>query len=575
MVLRIPIGIDDFRTLREAKLEYVDKSDLIRQVIDQPGVQVILLPRPRRFGKSLNLSMLRYWFEKRDEDLSHLFQDLSIWQAGDEYRAHFQQYPVIDFNFKGTRYANYDDCMTSIREKIIDVYKVHRRVLDEGRLDDVEARRYRAILDGTASLSLYERALLDLSAYLHAYYGQRVIVLIDEYDEPIQAGYVYGYGPKIAGFVFTLLGAALKSNPHLQRAIMTSVLRVMEEKTLSGLNNVSVYSMLSSRFNTSFGFAGDEVVSLLERAGCSNKVGDVRAWYGGFNFGGELIHNPWSVLSYLQGDGVAFQAYWINAGSNDWVVEFLDRYALRLSHVFEALLEGRGFDTYLDENVIMSKISNDEDAFWSLLVSSGYLKAESLPYDPVVGRVSYRLSIPNREMRQFFSTAFQRWLKTHLDAQGGDVGKLVRALLSGDGEGVEAQLQLFVQNILSYYDIAKVDPERVYQGFVLGLLAALEPDYIVRSNREAGSGRPDVTIRPRLAGKPGALLELKLARKGKKTPAAALREGLAQIRAKGYAADLRATGVSEVHAFAVAFDGKRVWVKSSEAGDKKKARGKK
>ncbi len=575
MTLRIPIGIDDFRKVREEKLEYVDKSDFIRQVIDRAGVEVILVSRPRRFGKSLNLSMLRYWFEKRDEDLSHLFQDLSIWTAGDEYREHFQKYPVIQFGFKECKHSDFESVFELIKKKIQEAYGEHRYLLASKSLSEWDVRNYRAILEGTASRALFERGLLDLSAYLHAHHGQRVIILVDDFDEPMLAGQLYGFGNKVAEFIFLFLGAALKSNPHLQRGVMTSVLRIIEEKVLTGFNNVSVYSMLATQFDESFGFTSDEVASLLERNGRGGKLADIRAWYGGYVFAGDVVYNPWSVLAYLHGEEDVFQAYWLQAGSNDWISGILERSALRLASSFEGLLEGRSVETYLDENVALSRIAGDEEAFWSVLVFSGYLKAEALPYDPVVGRVVYRLSIPNREVRQFYAALFQRWFKAHLDGQGGDVSKLNRALFSGDDDEFERQLQLFVQSILSSYEHAAVDWVRIYQAFVLGLLAILEPDSIVRPNREAGPGRPEVTIRPRLAGKPGALLELKLARKGKKTPAAALREGLAQIRSKGYAVDLWATGVSDVHAFAVAFDGKRVWVKASEAGDKKKGKGKK
>lgn len=575
MTLRIPIGIDDFRTVRESKLEYVDKSDFIRHVIDRTGVQVILLPRPRRFGKSLNLSMLRYWFEKRDEDLSHLFQDLSIWSAGEEYRAHFQKYPVIHFNFKESKHSEFDPLMDTIRKKIEALFLQHSYLLTSDRLSEWQIRDFRAILDRTASGALYERAILNLSTYLHAHHGQKVFILIDEYDEPIHAGHVYGYSAKILEFMRTFLGAALKSNEYLFKAVITGILRVAKENLFSGLNNIAVYSLLGKEFNTSFGFTDEEVASLLDRSGRGDRLADVRAWYNGYLFGGEIIYNPWSVLSYLEREDTIPQAYWLGTSSNELVHELLGVHAVNMEHVFEDLLEGRSVETFLDENVALNEIHTSDDALWSLLVFSGYLKADPMPYDSVVGRVVYRLSIPNREVREVYATTFQRWIKSHLTAQGGDIGKLARAMLSGDDDTFEEQLQKFVQNILSYYDVAKMDPERVYHGFVLGLLAALEPEYIVRSNREAGSGRPDVTIRPRLAGKPGALLELKLARKGKKTPAAALREALGQIRSKGYAADLWATGVSDVHAFAVAFDGKRVWVKASEAGDKKKGKGKK
>ncbi len=575
MTLRIPIGFDDFRRVREDKLEYIDKTDLIRQVIDRSGVQVLLLPRPRRFGKSMNLSMLRYWFEKSDESLAHLFQDLSIWSAGDEYRAHFQKYPVIYFNFKESKHAEFDAVMDIIKKKIESLFLRYEYLLHSDRLSEWQIRDFRSIIDRTASIALYERALLDLSTYLHTHHGERVIILIDEYDEPIHAAHVHGFSAQMLQFMRSFLGAALKSNVHLFKSVITGILRVAKENLFSGLNNVAVYSLLDKEFNTCFGFTDDEVTSLLERANRIDRLADIRAWYNGYLFGGEIIYNPWSILSYLEREDSIPKPYWLGTSSNELVHELLGTYAIKMEHVFEELLEGRSIEAFLDDNVVLGELHTNDAALWSLLVFSGYLKADPMPYDSVVGKVSYRLSIPNREVREVYSSTFQRWIKSNLTAQGGDIGKLARAMLSGDTDTFEDQLQRFVQNILSYYDIAKLDPERVYHGFVLGLLAALEPEYIVRSNRESGAGRPDVMIRPRLAGKPGVLLELKLARKGKKTPAAALREGLAQIRSKGYAADLWATGVSEVHAFAVAFDGKRVWIKSSEAGDKKgKGKGK-
>ncbi len=575
MANRIPIGTDDFRKVREEKLEYIDKSDFIRQVIERQGVEVMLLPRPRRFGKSLNLSMLRYWFEKREENLAHLFQDLSIWSAGDEIRRHFQKYPVIYFNFKESQQPDFERALDAIKKKIENAFLQHEYLLQSEKLSEWQIRDFRAILDRTASLASYERAILELSAYLRAHHGQRVIILIDEYDEPIHAGHAHGYAPQIIDFMRSFLGAALKSNEHLGKAVITGILRVAKENLFSGLNNIGVYSLLDKEFNTAFGFTDDEVTSLLDRYGRSDKLADVRAWYNGYLFGGEVIYNPWSILSYLEREDAIPKPYWVGTSSNELIHELLETYAIKLDHVLEDLLEGRSVETYLDENINLSELPTNDDALFSLLVFSGYLKADPMPYDPIVGRLAYRLSIPNREVREVYASTFQRWIKSHLGAQGGDVGKLARAILSGDDETFEEQLQKFVLNVLAHYDVARLDPERVYHGFVLGLLAAVEPEYLVRSNHESGSGRPDVTIRPRLAGKPGALLELKLARKGKKTPAAALREGLAQIRSKGYAADLWATGVSDVHAFAVAFDGKRVWVKASEPGDKKKGKGKK
>jgi len=569
--LSIPIGVDDFRTLRTEGLAYVDKSFLIRELLDEPGIEVVLLPRPRRFGKTLNLSMLRCFFEKRAEDLSHLFQDLSIWKAEGAYRAHFQRYPVILFNFKGAKGETFEDCWSSIREEIIDLFKEHLYLLESDRLDEVDRRRFRQILDGTAERALYDRALLDLSSCLHRHHGQKVVILIDEYDAPIHAAYAYGYTPKVLNFMRLFFTKGLKSNPHLYRAVVTGVLRVAKESLFSDANNIGVFTLLARPFNTCFGFTEAEVAGLLGRVGQQDKLDVVRAWYNGYLFGGEVIYNPWSVLNFLQRRDEKPRAYWVSTSSNDLVRELLSRYALELQPVFQSLLEGGHIERALDENVVLSELHQSEGALWSLLVFAGYLNAEEIQGDEEELRPLHRLSIPNREVRQVYATTFRSWMEARLKGHGGSLEKLTAALLSGDAPRLEEQLQAFVLNLLSYQDPGAIDPERVYQGFVLGLLAVMEPSYRVRSNRESGEGRPDVMILPREPGKPAAVLELKVARKGEKTPAAALREGLAQIRKGRYEAELLAAGASAVHAFAVVFDGKRVWVKSGGAAGAKKA----
>ncbi len=559
MPLRIPIGLDDFRALREQRLEYVDKSHLIREILDRPGVQAIVFPRPRRFGKTLNLSMLRCWFEKTDEDLSHLFQDLSIWQAGEEYRASFQRYPVLLFNFKGTKAETFEGCWGAIREKIIDLYDEHRYLLDSGSLTEVEVRRYRQILDGSDDSTLYRRALLDLSAYLHRHHGEKVVILIDEYDEPIHAGHFHGYAAPIIEFMRAFFTNGLKTNPHLYRAIVTGILRVGKESLFSDANNIDVYTLLAPQFNTAFGFTEAEVTALLERNGRADSLEAVRTWYNGYLFGGTVIYNPWSVLCFLQREEANPKPYWLSTSSNDLVRELLQRYALRIQPVFERLLEGCGIERMLDENVVLSEIREDENALWSLLVFSGYLKAEAID-DDALGRAVHRLSIPNREVRHVYATTFRSWMEKRMVGHGGSLDKLTRALLEGDAETFEEQLQAFVTNVLSFHDPGTLDPERVYQGFVVGLLAVLEPAYQVRSNRESGKGRPDVLIRPMELGKAGVVLELKVAKPGKKTLEQALSEGLAQLRGQNYGAELRAGGALPVHGFAVAFDGKEVRV---------------
>ncbi len=595
MPLRIPIGIDDFRTLREGGLEYVDKTSLIQELLDRSGVQVVLLPRPRRFGKTLNLSMLRCWFEKRDEDLSHLFQDLAIWQAGAETRAHFQRYPVIHFNFKGSKASTFEACWAVIREKIIDVFIEHRYLLESGRLDEIQAQRFRQILDGTADRGLYERALLDMSAHLHAHHGEKVVILIDEYDEPIHAGYFHGFAQTIIDFMRNFLGAALKSNSHLYKAVITGILRVAKENLFSGLNNPGVYTLLRPELHTCFGFTEAEVAALLERCGRANKLKDVRTWYNGYLFGGEVIYNPWSILCFLDSSDAEMRPYWLQTSSNDLVRrpplggrspvsgggaplrgaesvaertpsstfrELLERYALKLQPVFEVLLEGGSLERVVDENVALNEIRSNEDALWSLLLFSGYLKAEKV-FRGEGEQSSHRLSIPNLEVRQVYATTFRTWMKARVEGSGGSLEDMIDALLGGDAEVFEQELQSFVTNLLSYHDPGRLRPERVYHGFVVGLLAALEPAYQVRSNRESGKGRPDVTVRPMSPGKPGVVLELKVARQGKRTLEEALAEGLSQIATRDYGAELRAAGAAPIHAMAVAFDGKEVRVRAA------------
>ena len=341
-------------------------------------------------------------------------------------------------------------------------------------------------------------------------------------------------------------------------------IRVAKENLFSGLNNLDVYTLLARQLSTCFGFTEAEVGALAERHGRGDRMEEIRRWYNGYVFGGEVIYNPWSVCNYLQRGDETPKPYWVSTSSNDLVRELLELYALELQPVFEALLEGKSIDVMLDENVVLSEIRRSPGALWSLLVFSGYLKAEELSPD-ALGNLMYRLSIPNHEVRGVYSTTFRGWMEQRLRESGGSLAALTGALLSGDAETFEEELQAFVTNILSYHDPGKLRPERVYHGFLVGLLAVLEPGHQVRSNRESGGGRPDVLIRPAQPGKPGVVLELKVAKPGKKTLEQALSEGLAQLQTAGYDAELRAAGASPVHRFVVAFDGKVVRVKSAAA----------
>jgi hypothetical protein len=556
MLRPIPIGIDDFRKLREQGMAYVDKSHLVREALDK-GAEVLLLPRPRRFGKTLNMSMLRCFFEKSAEDLSPLFADLSIWQAGDAYRAHFQRYPVIFLSLKDVKLATFDDSWSLLRAKIAALYEEHRVLLDGGGLSDDEAQRYREVLAGTAQIAGYATALLDLSTYLHRAHGEKVVILLDEYDAPIHAGVVGGYAPRILDFFRAFFSAGLKGNPHLFKAVLTGILRIAKESIFSGLNNLAVYTLLRPDFSTCFGFTEPEVLVLLEQAGRSSRLPAVRAWYNGYDFGGTVIYNPWSILNYVDSPEPEPRPFWVSTSANELVREALVKHAARAHEDIEALLDGSGVLRRLDENVVLADLDTRADTLFGLLTFSGYLKAEKRVLDPD-DEPYYLLSIPNREVRGVYTSTFREWMEGRMGGESA-VERLKRALLSGDAEALEEELGAFTQNVLSYHDTAR-RPEQVYHAFVIGLLAALEPEYEVRSNRESGKGRPDVIIRPKKPGKPGAVLELKVAKAGKKTLEQALAEGVAQIQERDYARELRAAGASPVYAFAVAFDGKEARV---------------
>jgi hypothetical protein len=564
MSLHVPIGIDDFRLLREQGLVYIDKSQLICELLDRPGVQVVLLPRPRRFGKSLNLSMLRWFFERSGQDVSHLFEDLAVWRAGASYREHFQRYPVIYVTFKGVKAERFEDAWAAIREKLRDVVRAHEAVLDSDRVPPLLAARLRQVLDGTAEPVLYRRMLLDLCESLHAHYGEPVVLLIDEYDEPIHAGYMHGYAREILDFFRGFLTEALKGNPHLFKAVLTGILRIARESIFSGLNNLAAYTLLRPDFATCFGFTEAEVADLLARAGRSEQLPIVQRWYNGYLFGGQVIYNPWSVLSFVADTQGRPRPHWLNTSSNDLIRKLLQDNATRIEPVFESLLAGNGIEQVLDESVVLDRLDSSPEALWSLLVFSGYLKAEERVGDPME-QSSHVLTIPNQEVRLVYTTAFRDWMQVRMRGHGGNLDRLTRALLDGDAATLEEQLQAFVENVLSYHDSGAPSPEQLYHGFVLGLLAVLEPDYLVRSNRESGQGRPDVMIRPTRPGRPGAVLELKVARPGRKTLEAALDEGLAQMQLQGYTTELLAAGAQPIHGFAVAFDGKTVRVRAPSA----------
>ncbi len=577
----LPIGISDFRELREPGIFYVDKTDFITQVLAAPKA-VVLVPRPRRFGKTVNLSTVRYFVEKSQEDRSALFEGLAVWSSATA-REHYQRYPVISLTFKDIKARKFEDALAAIRGEIRHVYEEHAYLLEKGALSPQQTRRFEQILAAEGPKSLYTGSLRELSGLLERHHGERVFILIDEYDTPIHAIQEGDDELDLLEFLRAFLSGGLKDNRHLAKGLLTGILRVAKESLFSGLNNLVVYSLLLPECAKSFGFTTAEVRDLAARAGAEAQLSDLESWYNGYRFGGEVIYNPWSVLNFLASEDKVLRPYWVQTSSDDLLRRVIFRHGLGRSGEMDTLLNGGEIQKRVDDRVALRDLGQSPEAVWSFLLFTGYLKATNVRQEDDETVAS--LSIPNREVQIAYRTLFRSWLEQRLGGAS-QVEDLLRAVLSGDGEAMERLLGRLLQS-LSVHDVAgrratkkrgegtkrRADseegaeivllPEQIYHVFVVSLLLGLQPRFEVRSNRESGGGRYDVMILPRTPGQPGVVLELKVLRRGKReTVKGAMATALRQIRERDYAAELRACGAEPIHEIGVVFDGKQVHVQT-------------
>jgi hypothetical protein len=560
--LRLAIGPSDFAKLRQPGVLYVDKSGLISKVLQDPA-EAMLLTRPRRFGKTTNLSMLRYFFEKSGSDAGPLFEDLAVW--GDpEARKHFGRYPVIAMTFKDVKGRTWESTLAGLKQEIRRAYAAHLYLLEEPRLTSAKKERFEDILAGRGDAMLYLEALRELSETLRQYHQQPVVLLLDEYDTPLHAAFSSGYYPEAVEFLRGLLSGALKDNAALFKAVLTGVLRVAKESIFSGLNNLGVYTLLHPGFATDFGFTEQEVAYLLEHTRSAVAIEQLRDWYNGYVFGGQIVYNPWSVMWAVASGEVG--PYWANSSSDDLIKELLLGFGSKLDDDLRRLLQGEGLRRPVLDNMVLGDISRRPEGLWSFLLFAGYLKATDVRLEADDTRYM-TLHIPNREVGGVFRGVFKDWLASGLGGAH-EVDALLRALLAGDGEGIEARLGRLLLESASFLDSADrsvaMKPEQVYHAFVLGLLVHLQPLYLVRSNRESGHGRYDVMLEPREPGRPGVVLELKV-KKGRESMGRTTSRAIRQLAGKDYAAELRARGASPIHEIAIAFDGKRVRVELRNA----------
>jgi len=543
------LGYSDFRQFREAGYGYVDKTSFISDVLADPSL-VLLFPRPRRFGKTINLSMLGHFLRKTNEDLSHVFEGLDVTRDAPAM-THFQKYPVVFVTFKDVKAKTFEEALIGIGKQIERLCLENLDVVEAARPVTGRTERLQKHLAGKASKTDLESSLLDLSQALFEHHGQRVVILIDEYDTPVQSGYTNGFFDEVVGFFRNFFSAALKDNNALFKGVMTGILRVSKENMFSGLNHIRVCSIIDKPYSTSFGFTEEEVAAIVE----PERLEEVRSWYNGYIFGGHVIYNPWSILHYIN-EGL-LKPYWVNSGSSDLIESLALNRGLGLSENSEELLRGGSIEVPIDSNIVLRDIEQSPHAFWNFLLFSGYLKTVNVKLE--MGRYSAKLAIPNLEVKIVYEDLFRNWLY-HADPSSDYTKALVEALLCGDASTVQETLEHILLTAMSYYDAGGGTPEKLYHGFILGLLVHLEKQYEVRSNREAGRGRADMLMRPKTSGRPGVVLEFKVADK-RKTVDAVLKDAAMQVRNRRYAHELLAAGATPVYEYVIVFDGKEAWVK--------------
>lgn len=544
------MGQPDFRTLRRSNHGFVDKSFFIREVLTDSSL-VVCFPRPRRFGKSTNLSMLGYFLRKADEDLTDIFEGLEVTRDPDVMK-HFQKYPVISISFKDVKGNTFASAIKSMREQIVTAYREHLYLFAPGRVEDTLVQQLESVRTGKVDEDGLVFSFKWLSHALYEYHKERVVILIDEYDTPMHAGYSHDYLDEIISFVRSFLSACLKDNSALFKGVMTGILRVARENMFSDLNHIKVHSIVDPNYATSFGFTENEVREIID----PDRFNEVRDWYNGYVFGGQVIYNPWSILGYIQ-DGL-LKPYWVNTGGTQLIESLAVKQGMALSDKSAMLLNGGSIDTIVEPHIVLRSIDQNPEAFWNFLFFAGYLKPIDLQL--IEGAYHAKLAIPNKEVFIVYRDLFQQWLYRR-DPNYAQSKEFVKTLFAGDAPGVQEALETIMLSAISVHDKGPADqqPEKLYHGFILGLLVHFKDQYEVQSNPEAGYGRADVLMRSKQPGKPGAVMEFKV-----KAPAAAPEVALVsaakQVREKQYAASLHAAGVERVYEYAMAFDGKKVFV---------------
>ena len=548
--LPLPIGVSDYRKA-VTNYYYVDKTLLIKEFLDERA-QVSLFTRPRRFGKTLNMDMLKTFFEISEEDTSAYFIDKKIWKCGRKYRDYQGKYPVIFISFKDIKHKNWEDSFRNIASVLSGEFLRHNELYESTKVNEFDKQYYRKVAAQKADEVELGQSLLILSRMLDEHYGIAPVIIIDEYDTPIQQGYTAGFYEQSVSFMRNFFSGGLKDNAHLSYGFMTGILRVAKESIFSGLNNLKINSIMDQKYSEYFGFTPDEVKALAVYYKVPGKYAEICEWYDGYRFGNTDIFNPWSV-SYYFTNGCEPRAFWLATGSNDIIGEVLKLVDADTYNSLQNLLQGQSVTAYIDTNVIYPQIRDNPSSVFSFLLVAGYLKAVKTE---VASAWDYmcELAIPNREISFVYNKEILERMSQMIPH--GVAMDVHVALYSGNSEKLKSSLEKLLLQSVSYYDVAK---ESFYHGFVLGLCAVMDNRFEITSNREAGDGRFDICLKPRVSHLPGILIELKAAnnQNGLKELA---KDAVRQIENRRYSSALEEAGITYVLKYGVAFFGKFVEV---------------
>ena len=556
----IGIGKQSFEDIIQSNCFYIDKTSLIKEWWESED-DITLITRPRRFGKTLNMDMLKCFFSNQYRDQGQLFEGLNIWKE-EKYQQLQGTYPVIYLSFADVKQTNYKDAVLKIKKIITDVYQQYIELAGWEGLTEVQVRQFQSV-DPYMDDVTAQCALKDLSGYLYRYYEKKVIILLDEFDTPMQEAYIHGYWDEFTAFIRSLFNAAFKTNPYLNRAMMTGITRVSKDSIFSDLNNLKVVTTTSEEYATCFGFTQEEVFEALEEFQLADQKDAVKQWYDGFTFGSQRdIYNPWSITNYLKEKKLL--AYWASTSSNGLINRLIQISKPDVKEFMEELLNEREIVLNFDEQIVFDQLETKENAIWSLMVASGYLKIDKIEYRGILHVPWYHLKITNLETLGMFSEMFAGWFQNTRS----NYNAFIKAMLCGNIKEMNAYMNEVALATFSSFDTGshpsgRTQPERFYHGFVLGLLVELRDQYEVRSNRESGYGRYDVMLMPRQKNKLAFVLEFKVydAQEELKLEDT-VQSALVQIEEKDYDTELVERGISKskIRHYGFAFEGKKVLI---------------